>query len=561
MQIGALSGSSVSAILGGIGGDASAGFAGLLSGSLGGAAAGTGTTASFGPAALLSMTPATSDPLSAPTNAIIAAAYGGGTISAPRPPKLVELEKQTVAQAQSLLAGGETGAARTLLADYLARNPVSGAVVFLQGQTEQATGNYEEAEAFYQKAASIAPSLNAELDVENVRALRKDDSVVLARARRLMAAEDTRDAGLSLLTTLTRRSPRNTEARVLLAETYMAAHSAVKGLFHYSQALGSANSAELAELERRFQVMAAQSPQDAVTQNLLGRAQLKLGKLDEAVETLHRASQLSEGSSAYVGDEAAAIVAVGRRHLERGNTAEAIQQFEQAYLLAPGEATVKLARAEGYLARAERRVQQGDLTSATNDYERAARDARAPGGADLLKRIAQGAYGVGRRLEARRVASGSDVGAEVVAFQAAYDIDPENQTYRRKLAETRYTLGQEQLADADFAAAAGSFRRAYELYKNNSTYKAAAIDAYRRDGDTKLADYKHDAAISAYRLAYQLDTSDSTSKTKLATAYNTAGLFYRDLNERSRAAGYFREALHLYPDNSEYQSNYDSVYP
>lgn len=564
MQIGALieSGTSIGALLRGTGGDSSFGLSALLSGGLGEAAAGAGTSSAFGPAALLSVAGAVADPLSGAAQSIIGAAYGStGATATPRPPKLVELEKKTLKQAQELIAGGEFDRARTLLQSYLDENPVSGSIVFLQGQTELESGNYAKAEGLFRKAAAIAPELGAEIEVENARALQKDDSAVMARAKRLLQNKNTAGSGVDLLETLLHRSPKSFEARTLLAETYIGVRNNIKGLFHYSQAMASADPTQLQNLENRFAELAAKSPKDAFARNLLGRAQLKLGKADEAAETLHQATQLAEGAAGYAADEALAIVAQGREQLQRGNVAEGMSKMEQAFALDPTSGAVKLGRAEAYLARAEKRVQLGDLDRATQDFEKAARDSRVAGGDALRERIGRGVYSVGRRLEARRIAAGEDVGSEIVAFQAAHDIDPDNLTYKRKLAETRNALGDQYLADGEFADAAASYRRAYELFKNNATYKSAAINAYRLDGDEKLSEYKHDAAISAYRLAYQLDTGDSTSKTKLATAYNTAGVYYRALDERDRAAGYFREALQLYPDNQEYQDNYDSVYP
>jgi tetratricopeptide (TPR) repeat protein len=462
---------------------------------------------------------------------------------------------------RDLIAGGEFDQARTLLQGYLDENPVSGTIVFLQGQTELKAGNYAKAETLFRKSAAIAPELGAEIEVENARALQKGERAVMARASRLIQDRSTAGSGVDLLETYLRDDSRNFAARTLLAETYLSVRNSIKGLYHYSQALSAADPAQLQKLEARFAEIAAQSPRDAFALNLLGRTQLRLDRIDEAADTLHKATQLAEGAAGYAADEALAIVAQGREQLQRGNVAEGLARMEQAYLLDPASSAVKLGRAEAYTARAEKRVQLGDLARATADFEKAARDSRVPGGEVLRERIASGVYSVGRRLEARRIAAGDDIGAEIVAFQAAYDIDPDNLTYKRKLAETRSALGDQHLADGDYEDAAASYRRAYELFKSNATYKTSAINAYRLDGDQKLATYQHDAAISAYRFAYELDSADSTSKTKLATGYNTAGVYYRALDQRSRAADYFREALRLYPDNQEYQDNYNSVFP
>ncbi len=394
-----------------------------------------------------------------------------------------------------------------------------------------------------------------------MRALQKGADATMARANRLLNDPSTRGGGVRLLETYLKKNPKDVEARVAVANAYLAARNSIKGLFHYSQAMSAANKTQLQNLEERFTELVEKSPQDAFARNLLGKAQARLGKLDEALETLHAASDLADGAFAYRSDEADVLVQLGKEALKRGDLTGAFSQIEQALVLNPTSGAGKLARGEAFAARAEKRLQQGDLKRAIQDFDKAARDARGGDAADLRERIARGVYSVGRRLEGERVASGDDIGDEIVAFQTAYELDPQNETYKRKLADTRYALGQQYLADEEYADAAASFQRAYDLYNNNSTYKAAAIDAYRRDGDEKLADYRHDGAIAAYRRAYLLDSSDTTSKSKLGNAYNTAGLYYRDLNERSRARDYFAEAIQLFPDNTEYRSNYDSVAP
>ena len=74
-----------------------------------------------------------------------------------------------------------------------------------------------------------------------------------------------------------------------------------------------------------------------------------------------------------------------------------------------------------------------------------------------------------------------------------------------------------------------------------------------------MAEFNYDEAIEAYRDGYQVDTFNTTVKTSLAEAYNTRGLDYVTKEKYLQAVADFKEALALFPDNADYQTNYDSV--
>lgn len=531
----------------------SSGLFGGLVAALPGAAGGS---VSFGPDAIVSIAGLGAGAASA--DSIIAAAYGPRA-AAPRPPQAAAREAATIKQANFLTAGGDYAAARSLLSDYARDHGASGAVARAQGLNEQTAGDYDKAEQYFRKAAALDPTLGAEVDAENARSLRGNDADVLARVRRLQSSAATSAAGDRLLGTLLTRSPRNVEARLVAARQAEQSANPVRAFFQYSQALAAASDAEVATLEKDFERLVARSSTDAFARNLLGRAQLRLGKFDTALESLHAAAQLAQGDLSYATDEARAHVAIGRRQLERGDVTQALESFQRALDLDSTLDEARLGRGSALEARARQRAMAGDYTRAITDYEAAARDARAAGGEELRGRIARDVYAVGRRLEARRIDAGGEIGAEVTAFQAAYDIDPSSSVYRRKLAETRFALGDQFTAAGKHADAAAAYRRALELYKSNTTYRDAAISALRLDGGAKLASHRYDDAISAFKSAYELKKSDETSKSQLADTYNRAGLYYRAIGETSRAASYFQNALSLYPDNEEYRSNRDSV--
>jgi tetratricopeptide (TPR) repeat protein len=62
-----------------------------------------------------------------------------------------------------------------------------------------------------------------------------------------------------------------------------------------------------------------------------------------------------------------------------------------------------------------------------------------------------------------------------------------------------------------------------------------------------------------YQEAFKLDPQNATSKSKLAGAYNARGLDYKSTEDMDAAVKDFKAALRLFPDNADYQANYNSV--
>ncbi|MBU0617387.1 MAG: tetratricopeptide repeat protein, partial [Planctomycetes bacterium] len=278
-------------------------------------------------------------------------------------------------------------------------------------------------------------------------------------------------------------------------------------------------------------------------------------------ETLALATRLSEYDPLYQADEALAHVALGHDALERGNLSGAMSAFQTAQELDPLGDEVNGGLAEGYLARGLYRARVGDPSRAINELSSAKSFLATIEDENLTSRIASAFYSAGRTLELRRINSGGSVGDELTAFQAAYELDPENLTYQRKLAETQNTLGDEYLAEGNYKDAAYAYQYAYEVYSREESYKDSAISAFLAWGDERVDAYDHHQAITAYQAAYDLDNDNETAKFSLAEAFNRRGLFYRSLGEDfyDQAADDFLEALDLYPDNEDYQNNYDSV--
>ncbi len=523
---------------------------------------GTAQGGGFGPAALLSFGNPVADTSAAVYTQLAGLALQGRpTGPPPFSEQQAKREAEIIKRATALRVNGQYDEARQLFNDLLKENPGNAVAVHGLGAIELELGNYTAAEKLFRKAHYLDPSKGFDQDAENARILQRDDDYVLDKARRMVRHPYSRDAGTRLLVSLTRRSPANAAARVLLAQALIDGGDAINGLSQYQLAISTADRGQLQVIEAQLLGLLREAPEAAFVHNLLGQARLRLGKNEEAWEALNRAAELGNQDPLYLQDLALAEIALGRDAIARHDVNAALNHFREAERLDPLSDEVKKGMAEGYAARAEWRLRLGDIESAIDDYVLAANEIEDLDDSELRESIALGLYRAGLVLEARREREGGNVGREVAAFQQAHDLVPDNLTYTRKLAETRYTLGQQYEAEGKYKDAAYAYKAAYELRPYMSEYKQAAIDAFIAYGDERAAIYDHTAAIEAYDEAYQLNKLNETAKSKLAEAYNTRGLWYRSLGTSyyDEARADFYEALQLYPDNDEYQSNYDSV--
>lgn len=540
-----------------------AGLTTLFGGATDATTSGDSAGGGFGPSSLLSLGSGASSDSSSDLYTNLAGL--GVQLNTQLPPTISEeqakREKEAIEYATVLRANGLYDDSRKVLDELLAENPTNGVAVHALGAIELELGEYEKAESLFQKAHYLTPQYGFDSDAANARTLQRDDDYVLDQARRMVAQPDSTDQGTRLLVTLTRRSPSNAEARVVLAETLINSGDATNGLTQYQLAISTANDSQLKLIESKLEVLLKRAPKAAYLHNLIGQTQLKLGKNEEAAANLSRASELGNGDPLYLADEALAQVALGRDALKLNRITDAMGFFRAAQSLDMFGTEVKLGMAEGLAARGSWRFRMGDASSAIDDFKLAVSKLGALEADELKTKIAQGLYNAGTRLERKRIAEGGEVGKEVVAFQAAYDLDPDNLTYTRKLAETRSALGDEYLAEGEYKDAAYAYKAAYELRPREDSYKQAAIDAFVAYGDARAEIYDHHEAIKAYQEAYDLDKTNETSKSKLAEALNTRGVWYRSLGDDfySDAAADFLAALDLYPDDEGYQGNYDSV--
>ena len=522
----------------------------------------TTTSADFGPAAIVSLGQSSSATGAFGSYSFLAGVAAGLQTqpSVQLTAEQLEAEQETIKRAAALRLSGQYDAARELAEDVLDRNPTSALAVHALGAIELDLGHYEKAEKYFNRAHYLNPDYGFDSDAANARTLQRDDEYVLEQARLLVARGETREAGVRLLYSLTRRSPSNAVARSLLGENLIRLGDSGQGLAQYQLAISSASADQLRIIQSRLEVLLKAAPQAAYLHNLLGQTQLKLGEHEQAAETLALATQLAGDDPLYKADEALAHVALGRDALARGDLNAAMISFRTAQELAPRRDEVTLALAEGYLARGRQRARLGDPGRAIEEYNAARSALGEVENEPFRAELADAYYRAGRTLEWRRISTGADVGDELIAFRAAYQLDSDNPVYRTELAETYNTLGDQYAAEGDHEQAAYAYRDAYEIDADED-YQQSAITHFLAWGDERSAARDHLQAITAYQAAYDLDRDNETAKFSLAEAFNTRGLFYRSLGEDfyDLAAEDFLSALHLYPDNEDYQANYDSV--
>jgi tetratricopeptide (TPR) repeat protein len=534
----------------------------------------SGTTGLFGPASLVSFSQTSSSSSSAFLGSVYQPGSAGvwqfdlagvlnpqGTLGAIPKQQVSEeqaaYETEQVSLALSHTEMGEFDEAREILNAVLVGNATNDVAVHALGFTEQAAGNYEQAEQYYRKAHVLDSTVGYEQDANNARTLMKSDDEVVERARAYLKTPEYREEGIRLLMAVTERNDAHTTARIELAEAFLDQGDGTNGLMQYNSAISNADSAKLQVIERNLAELVADAPTAPFVRQLLGKVYLKQERYEEALPTLRTAAENAEDPIPYHRDLAKAYVGVGRKRLERGDLAGAMQSFEQAKELHRDGYEVRMALAEGYIERAERMMQYRKYSEALSDY-RAAADMLLNGGDPNLKDIAaQSAYALGRKLENARIEAGEEIDSEVLAYQIAYDLDGENTTYKKKLAETRYALGEQAEAAGEYQSAAQSYKKAYDLYEKNDTYKQKTIDMFNAYGDERLASLNYDDAIEAYREALMLDKLNSTTRTKLAAGYNARGLDHVDWERYYDAVKDFKEALRYDPDNATYQANYD----
>jgi tetratricopeptide (TPR) repeat protein len=541
-----------------IGDSTTAGSIGALIGAAGGTASSSSSSSAgglFGPSSILSLSSsAQSDPAVPDLTSLVSSALA---FQQPQAHGFDQEQADQFKQALALESGGDSAGAQTILDQLHQQDPLNGTVIHAMGTVAFDGNDYAKAAKLFQQSDFLAPGRGYDSDAQNAKLLQQDDGKVLSAAKRMLAGSDTADQGQRLLVALTARSPSNADAQMTLAESFLKSGDAVNGLLRYQQAIENGDPDQLKQIETRMSQLADLSPKAAFVHDLLGKAQLKLGEVSDAEKSFQTAASLAEDPTTYNSDLADAYVSEAQNKLSASDIPGAFDRLYQAQILAPDNDNLKQAFVDAYSARAAQHVHDNDLTDAVTDYQSAIANLSSNATDQQKLNLANDIYSVGRLIEAKR---GDDpVGLEASAFQSAYDLVPDNQTFKTKLAATRELAGDQFLAENNYTDAIGAYRRADYLFPGNSTYKNAFVSTLETDGDNNMAIADYGAAIDSYKEAYDTDKSNLDNKQTLADAYNTRGQNYMTLGEYDLAAADFQQAMSLYPNNEDYQNNYNDA--
>lgn len=513
-------------------------------------------TSLFGPASILDIG---GDATFAALSGTISAAYAFVNSAAATPVKASKQESIALNRAFDLFEAGKLVEARDALNRILDDNPRSGPAVQALGLIAMAENDTASAEQHFRRAHFLSPNRGYDTDAENAGILQQSDDKVLDRAAQLVSTNEQRDKGIELLLRLMDRSPGNAEAQLLLGESLIASKRTTEGVTRILTAIDTGDDGLVARIKAKFEKLVKAVPGLPEYRGVLARTRIRSGDFEAALADLDIADSLTDGGDYFAVDRSAALVGIGKGQLKSGDVTRAINTLREARRIDTTNPLAGAALAEALLAKANRIRNTGNLGNAILAYDEAARVIGAGGDASLRGRIASRAFTAGQRLEARNAAQGREIGKEVVAYQAAYTLDPDNAVYKRKLADTRNAIGDQYMADGKYASAAAAFERAYQLYKGDANYKGNLINAWRLRGDELLAQGRHDQAIDVYKKAYRVDQNDAVSRQSLATAYNARGLHLQARNRFGEAVRDFKEAVHLFPDNADYQANYAAL--
>ncbi|MFH1746728.1 MAG: tetratricopeptide repeat protein [Planctomycetota bacterium] len=481
-----------------------------------------------------------------------------GETAAPAPRQMQAQEQAALQIAAGLIDYGYYDEANAVLDDLLEKYPTSARGVHARGVIELQQRDYKAAERHFNQAHYLDSTLGYDEDAQVAHHLQGSDEEAMLVAQRLVNDPNSRQTGVQLLVGLSQRSPLNTDARILLAESLLQQSDAVNGLAQYRLAIITGDDEQLGRIEQRMGELVKIAPQSAYIRRLLGQTELRLGKHEQAARTLGLASELSDGDIRYRAEEAPAHVALGYDKLHAGDISGAFTSFNHARDLDYTSPEVRLGLAEAYIARGEMYTRQNNNTSALGDFQIASNKLTDGDDEALRQRLARAAFTVGLLQETRNRASGAQVGDEAVAYRIALKMDPDNITYRSKYATVKNLAGDQFLAAENYKDAAYAYQCAYELYSNNQTYRDNTINTFTLYGDREMERLQYDDAIAAYESAYDISGADE-QRLKLGTAYNARGLRYLGNGEMAKARADFLAARRYDPSNTEYEDNYNSV--
>ncbi|MHC4698003.1 MAG: tetratricopeptide repeat protein [Planctomycetota bacterium] len=426
--------------------------------------------------------------------------------------KADEKRTETLKAIAAKIDGGDIKGGRADALKLLERRADDITVLRLVAHTHLAEKHYVEAERFYARASALAPD-NAKLkdDVTIARVLQKDDREVLAHARRGLDSPTQRKTGMRLLLRLTDRSPDSSEAYLSLVDGYTADRKPALALIALHEAEQRADEDQIGQVISRAEKLAREHPDIGLPHNILGRAQAKVGRFNEAINELEIAVDLTQDKSKYVIDLADAYIARANEKLARGDAAGATPDLLAARDLDPFSRGLAEATAQVALHDARRDVMLGRYVNALRNLNTAARN--GPDDASFKKKVAALYASVGAHFRD----SGGDTTA-LAAFAKAYELNPSSVVAQHNVGTLAHTAGLEALDNRSYDTAIDNLEQAYETEKTNTTYQQDLARAYDARGQDRQDDDELAEAIEDFKRAYRLDPTNASIEANLTAA-------------------------------------------
>ncbi|MCG3138126.1 MAG: hypothetical protein HJJLKODD_01986 [Phycisphaerae bacterium] len=399
----------------------------------------------------------------------------------------------------------------------------------LSARLADVEGDHQGALAHYEAAAQNDPgNTRFQEDLDNARILLRSDAQVLNTGLQLVRDRNEALRGIRLLLSLADRTDGSkSDIYQSIAKGFNTLDLPVQEMGALGEIVDDpeATTEDLQTLESAMQEFINNNEPVGLAYSILGRTQQRLGKFQEALQSLEKASDIVQAAglteNPYITEEANIYASYGQQKLAEGQYTTAVQYFEEAKALDPtnedikfGLAAVKVQLAKDYINKGldlKARSMLGQATALLGDDE------------SLDKEIGQAYYRLGLRARAK----GMDETA-TLDFERAYDRDPKISGLKQDLAdlyvgsanEILSTVGDiSELDKGDFEDLVDYYQKAFDLFSTRSDYRQ--------------------------QLGWALDEYGQ----KLMNTYEKYG----------EAVDVLKRATELYPDNPDYQAHYQQA--
>ncbi len=386
-----------------------------------------------------------------------------------------DADTEALGLAVDALDAGNTAEARQIAQDLLGEDGQNASAAHILGRTYLAEEDYDQAEKYFARAATLAPSSNRfASDLDNVKLLKGSDDEVLEAAARLIGDPERQSDGIRLLAHLSDRSPNNARAHMMLGDALMDQGWAAQAVSSYRNALLAAEGSDLDLLVGRFGDLAEQVPDAAVTHSLLGQGLQKQDRFAEALTELRWAAQIAPTNESHKQAVGWLLGDMGNEALEEGRASDAIRYYEEAVELDGSADTLKSGLSRSHMEMSKWWQSRGLDNKAFIELN-TAKQLLPSTDEDLTKDLSQAFHLLGSQYR-----HAGELDWAISCFKRSYNLDPTNLTYRMNLAQAYDARGTEHFDAGDYEEAEAQYQLAVDLYPGNENYQArlqAAQDA------------------------------------------------------------------------------------